>query len=51
MELTQGTVNGEAKDRISWRKRSYFIILNGYIDAKKKDVKKFRNVYNLCFDR
>ena len=29
MELTWGTAESEAKDRISWRKRNGCIILNG----------------------
>ncbi len=29
MELTMGTAEREAKDRISWRKRNGGIILNG----------------------
>ena len=35
MELTWGTAEREAKERISWRKKSGCIILNGQIQRKK----------------
>ena len=37
MELTWGTAERVAKERISWRKRSVRIILNGLSQRKKKN--------------
>ena len=45
MELTWGTAESEAKDRLSWRKRNGCIILNGQRQQKKKKYESEATLY------
>ncbi len=40
LELTSGTAEREAKDRISWRKKKGCIILNGQTQRKQDELNK-----------
>ena len=45
MELTWGTAESEAKDRLSWQKRNGCIFLNGYKQQKKKNLFFFNSIF------